>query len=136
MVILVFLPGKNEYIKKQNERCTVYMNNGPVKNAWSHLRMVRAIGVFPVFRLLTDFFCLLTYEFCLSLWKIARCSVILLLPLYTTRRHCECPHQYMTQHHMLNLPLPLRLKGSVVAITAFLTILGQIRYNRSQHSTL
>jgi hypothetical protein len=25
---------------------------------------------------------LLTYEFCLSLWKIARCSVILLLPLY------------------------------------------------------
>ena len=41
----------------------------------------------PVFRLtdfvclLTDFVCLLTYEFCLSLWKIARCSVILLLPL-------------------------------------------------------
>jgi hypothetical protein len=25
--------------------------------------------------------CLLTYEFCLSLWKIARCSIILLLPL-------------------------------------------------------
>jgi len=41
----------------------------------------RAIAVFPVFRLLTDFVCLLTYEFCLSLWKIARCSVILLLPL-------------------------------------------------------
>ena len=37
--------------------------------------------VFPVFRLLNDFFCLLTYEFCLSIWKIARCSVILLLPL-------------------------------------------------------
>jgi len=31
---------------------------------------------------LTDFVCLLTYEFCLSLWKIARCSVILLLPLF------------------------------------------------------
>ena len=42
---------------------------------------VRAIAVFPVFRLLTDFVCLLIYEFCLSLWKIARCSVILLLPL-------------------------------------------------------
>ena len=27
------------------------------------------------------FFCFLPYEFCLSLWKIARCSVILLLPL-------------------------------------------------------
>ena len=26
--------------------------------------------------------CLLTYEFWLSLWKIARCSVILLLPLF------------------------------------------------------
>jgi hypothetical protein len=43
MVILVFLPGKNEYIKKQNESCTVYMNNGPVKNAWSHLRMVSVL---------------------------------------------------------------------------------------------
>jgi len=42
---------------------------------------VRAIVVFPVFRLLTDFVCLLTYEFCFFLWKIARCSVILLLPL-------------------------------------------------------
>ena len=38
------------------------------------------IAGFPVFRLLT-------YEFCLSLWKIARCSVILLLPLFwVTRR--------------------------------------------------
>jgi hypothetical protein len=31
-----------------------------------------------------NFVCLLTYEFCLSLWKIARCSVILLLPLFST----------------------------------------------------
>jgi hypothetical protein len=46
------------------------------------LYQVRAIAVFPVFRLLTDFVCLLTCEFCLSLWKIARCSVILLLPLF------------------------------------------------------
>jgi hypothetical protein len=49
MVILVFLPGKNEYIKKQNERCTVYMNNGPVKNAWSHLRMVSVL--YPTIRM-------------------------------------------------------------------------------------
>ena len=27
--------------------------------------------IFPVFRLLNDFVCLFTYEFCLSLWKIA-----------------------------------------------------------------
>jgi len=32
---------------------------------------------------LTDFVCLLIYEFWLSLWKIALCSVILLLPLLT-----------------------------------------------------
>jgi hypothetical protein len=43
---------------------------------------VRAIAVFPVFQLLTDFVCLLTYELCLSIWKIARCSVIWLLPLF------------------------------------------------------
>jgi hypothetical protein len=32
--------------------------------------------------LLTDFVCLYTYEFLLSLWKIVRSSVILLLPLF------------------------------------------------------
>ena len=36
---------------------------------------------FPDSRLLTDFACLLIYELCLSLWKNARCSIILLLPL-------------------------------------------------------
>jgi hypothetical protein len=46
---------------------------------WKCLYQVRAIVVFSVFRLLTDFVCLLIYEFCLSLWKIARCLVILLL---------------------------------------------------------
>ena len=48
---------------------------------WKCLYQVRAIAVFPVFPLLNDFFCLLTNDFCLSLWKIARCSVILFLPL-------------------------------------------------------
>ena len=38
-----------------------------------YLYHFRAIAVFPVFRLLTDFFCLLTYEFCLSL--LEDCSV-------------------------------------------------------------
>jgi hypothetical protein len=37
--------------------------------------------VFTVFRLLTDFVCLYTYEFWLSLCKIAQSSVNLLLPL-------------------------------------------------------
>jgi hypothetical protein len=39
--------------------------------------------VFTVFRLLTDFVSLYTYEFWLSLCKIARSSVILLLPLFS-----------------------------------------------------
>ena len=37
---------------------------------------------FTVFRLLTDFVCLYTYEFWLSLCKIVGSSVILLLPLF------------------------------------------------------
>ena len=43
-----------------------------------------SITVFTVFRLLTDFVCLYTYEFWLSLCKIVRSSVILLLPLFRT----------------------------------------------------
>ena len=39
---------------------------------------------FSVFRLLTDFVCLYNYEFWLSLCKIVRSSVMLLLPLLTT----------------------------------------------------
>ena len=42
---------------------------------------IRVITVFTVFRLLTDFVCLYNYEFWLSLCKIVRSSVILLLPL-------------------------------------------------------
>jgi hypothetical protein len=46
----------------------------------------RVITVFTVFRLLTDFVCLYTYEFWLSLCKIVRSSVILLLPLFSVMR--------------------------------------------------
>ena len=46
------------------------------------LYQVRVITVFTVFRLLTDFVCLYTYEFWLSLCKIVRSSVILFLPLF------------------------------------------------------
>ena len=46
------------------------------------LYQVRVITVFTVFRLLTDFVCLYNYEFWLSLCKIVRSSVILLLPLF------------------------------------------------------
>jgi hypothetical protein len=59
----------------------------------SYLYQVRFITVFSVFRLLTDFICLYNYEFWLSLCKIVRSSVILLLPLFirstkmTNNRH-------------------------------------------------
>jgi hypothetical protein len=46
------------------------------------LYQVRVITVFTVFRLLTDFVCLYTYEFWLSLCKIVQSSVILFLPLF------------------------------------------------------
>jgi hypothetical protein len=46
-------------------------------------KMRRFFRVFTDFRLLTDFVCLYNYEFWLSLCKIARSSVILLLPLST-----------------------------------------------------
>jgi hypothetical protein len=46
---------------------------------------VRVITVFTVFRLLTDFVCLYNYEFWLSLCKIVRSSVILVLPLFMVR---------------------------------------------------
>jgi hypothetical protein len=49
----------------------------------SFFRNTSTITVFTVFRLLTDFVCLYTYEFWFSLCKIARSSVILLLPLFT-----------------------------------------------------
>jgi hypothetical protein len=53
------------------------------------LYQVRVITVFTVFRLLTDFVCLYNYEFWLSLCKIVRSSVILLLPLFTTKENTE-----------------------------------------------
>ena len=43
--------------------------------------------VFTVFWLLTDFVCLYNYEFWLSLCKIVRSSVILLLPLWDMHTH-------------------------------------------------
>jgi hypothetical protein len=46
---------------------------------WKCLYQVKDITVFTVFRFLTDFVCLYTYEFWLSLWKIVRSSVMLLL---------------------------------------------------------
>ena len=56
--------------------------------------------VLTVFRLLTDFVCLYNYEFGLSLCKIVRSSVILLLPLFVIQ--CIIVYEkiaYHTVHH-------------------------------------
>ena len=56
-------------------------------SGWWLIFSVYILMSFDVFRLMTDFFCLYTYEFWFSLCKIARSSVILLLLLFTIR--CE-----------------------------------------------
>jgi hypothetical protein len=59
---------------------------------------LRVITVFTVFRLLTDFVCLYTYEFWLSLWKIVRSSVILLLPIFVI-----CVEYYLSKIFCVNI---------------------------------
>jgi hypothetical protein len=67
------------------------------------------ITVFTVFRLLTDFVCLYTYEFWLSLCKIARSSVILLLPLFISRKVFLCEiyndysFSYVSSHNLIKI---------------------------------
>ena len=63
---------------------------------WICLYQVRVITVFTVFRLLTDFVCLYTYEFWLSLCKIVRSSIILLLPLFMIVEMPSCYKKSMS----------------------------------------
>jgi hypothetical protein len=56
---------------------------------WKCLYQVRVITVFPVFRLLTDFVYLYTYQFWLSLWKIVRSSVICYYPYLHVKHGCQ-----------------------------------------------
>ena len=77
-------------------------------------RIVIFITVFTVFRLLTDFVCLYNYEFWLSLCKIVRSSVILLLPLFIDLVWRDCNLIFKTMKAMVksealvtrNYPLP------------------------------
>ena len=78
---------------------------------------VRVITVFTVFQLLTDFVCLYTYEFLLSLCKIARSSVILLLSLYTihstktiTHTPYEDKHTYTAHSTKTNKHTPYTVR--------------------------
>jgi hypothetical protein len=69
----------------------------------------RVITVFTAFRLLTDFVCLYTYEFRLSLCQIVWSSVILLLPLFS----------YIISSHDVNYRTPNNLtkgKSKLISI--------------------
>jgi hypothetical protein len=67
-----------KYIRRTRCKCNVAILTS--KRKFSAVSWT--ITVFTIFRLLTDFVCLFTYEFWLSLCKIVRSSVILLLPLF------------------------------------------------------
>ena len=55
-----------------------------------HLAIVFCLSFdLPAISLLTDFVCLYNYEFGLSLCKIVRSSVILLLPLFESSNFCK-----------------------------------------------
>ena len=79
--------------------------------------------VFTVFRLLTDFVCLYTYEFWLSLCKIVRSSVILLLPLW------NCGWCAFQSHILLSLGPPLALNHRLLP-THPLGVLIDLRHLR------
>jgi hypothetical protein len=78
---------------------------------------------FSVFRLLTDFVCLYNYEFWLSLCKIVRSSVILLLPLFTVKHARAKWHgakenkRGMKQNTWMGVGVVLKVKlGTVVPL--------------------
>jgi hypothetical protein len=74
--------GKFKWIFLEDSICyTCYCFKNIQHHFFKCLYQVRVITVFTVVRLLTDFVCLYNYEFGLSLCKIVRSSVILLLPL-------------------------------------------------------
>jgi hypothetical protein len=81
---------------------------------------------FHSFPVVDDFFCLYTYEFWLSLWKIVRSSVILLLPLYTNI-------QYIYNDQSLAL-LVFRDRVTVVAMFAVVCRLYIVGYNWKKKS--
>jgi hypothetical protein len=74
---------------------------------YSNMHMEYCHYGFHSFRLLTDFVCLYNYEFWLSLCKIVRSSVILLLPLLILMRYSEPCGSY---HDFLNNRLLLTRK--------------------------
>ena len=82
---------------------------------WKCLYKVRVITVFTVFRLLTDFVCLYNYEFWLSLCKIVRSSVILLLPLFIRFViKLTCTNRHRSPSSRLLIIISLRSPTSVL----------------------
>jgi hypothetical protein len=73
---LTFIRPLLEYAGDVWDNCALADSERLEKNQLEAARIVTGLTFYA-----SDFFCLLT-EFCLSLWKIARSSVILLLPLF------------------------------------------------------
>ena len=85
------------------------------------MEQVRVITVFTVFRLLTDFVCLYSYEFGLSLCKIVRSSVILLLPLLDTTVSTGREKVWVTEDTMGIQTLVTDLFGTRSEVRLFLS---------------
>jgi hypothetical protein len=73
-------------------------------------QILRRQTFFTVFRLLTDFVCLYIYEFGLSLCKIVRSSVILLLPLFILSC-CSVVTEYKFHHNVCSSKILLCRKS-------------------------
>jgi hypothetical protein len=87
--------------------------------------------------LLTDFVCLYNYEFWLSLCKIVRSSVILLLPLFISNKHTEIEvhnwslldvHFY-TRSCNLKVPMSVTSTSRNTRLFILMTILCSIMNN-------
>ena len=82
---------------------------------------------FSVFRLLTDFVCLYNYEFWLSLCKIVRSSVILLLPLFLITSMAEL----FPFLHVFIISL-VKVKSSLLESQVIIKVLGSKKIEGSK----
>jgi prepilin signal peptidase PulO-like enzyme (type II secretory pathway) len=94
----------------------MYKCKGNLRNACTKSGSLR----FSIFQLLTDFVCLYTYEFWLSLCKIARSSVILLLPLFTLAS-CSTLHNFYYPLFFVD-PIKCQRRGGATFLRRYIFI--------------
>ena len=93
---ILYSANSNKWLTGICQRKNLWIVSRQMGNYWwcwtilQSILQVRVTTVFTVFRMLTDFVCLYTYEFWLFLCKIVRSSIILLLPLFPiTHQNCQ-----------------------------------------------